>query len=267
MTIFQHPLWGYELTYPDDWTHQTLGAIETFVSMPEALDPDYSGPNSGQIMVRCEWNSSRQAIEPIWNRHIGMLASWLGARKVGAATWKMGGAAGLEAEVVLPTKDPRRLWSGILEYKLTMLHFMVIHLKEERQNFEPLATQIISSLRFPSRTESVEISAEGFPLPPDCRPLPPEEVLPDIVNPDRWRAYAHPAGAGALQAFYVREAPNNGWEISEYTPYPNIPDATEDLGFARLRINKAGSQATIGILPFQEQEEKPASARLVFKLE
>lgn len=268
MSIFQHHLWGYELTYPDEWIHQSQGPIEAFVSKPAALASDYSGPESGQILVRCEWNSRRQAIEPIWNRHIGMLASWLGARKVGAATWKMGPAAGLETEILLPTKDPRRLWSGILEYKLTVLHFMVLHLKEERHKFEPLATQIISSLRFPLRTAGAQTSPDGLLLPPDCQPLPPQEVIPDISEPDHWRAYAHTADAGALQAFYVREAPNHGWEIDEYIPYPNLPgNETEDLGFSRLAMHQAESHVSVGILPYQEKETQLPSTRLVFKLE
>ena len=149
MAVFQHVLWGYELTYPDNWAHQTQEGVEAFAITSQALAPDYVGPDSGQILVRAEWNCAHQPIQPLWNRHIGMLASWLGAKQVGSALWRMGGASGIEAEIVLPKKDNRRLWTGILERNLIVLHFVVIHMKEERSSFEPLATQVISSLFLP----------------------------------------------------------------------------------------------------------------------
>lgn len=263
MAVFQHVLWGYELSYPDDWIHQTQGSIETFAGIPEALTPDYAGPNSGQILVRCEWNCARQPIEPLWNRHVGMLASWLGAKEVGSAPWQMGGAAGLEAEIVLPTKDARRLWTGILEHNFTVLHFIVLHLKEERSIFEPLATQVISSLRFPAETAGVRTGAEGLPLPPDYDPVPAQDVIEDIANPESWRAYDGRSGVDALQAFYLREAPNYGWQVTEYVPFPS----PANLGFARLRLEREGRPVTLGIMPYHDEgEAETLPARLVFKL-
>ena len=264
MAVFQHVLWGYELTYPDDWTHQSQGAVEEFAAIPEALTPEYIGPDSGQILVRGEWNCARQSIEPIWNRHIGMLASWLGAKQIGSAPWRMAGATGLEAEIVLPKKDNRRLWTGILERNFTVLHFVVLHLKEERAEFEPQATKIISSLRFPAEMFGVLTTEDGLPLPPDYMPIPPQEALNDISDPTSWRAYHGQDGIDALQAFYLREAPNYGWTVQEYAPFPS----PTELGFARLKLEKGGKLITLGILPYGN-EGKSASrpARLVFKLE
>ena len=262
MAVFQHVLWGYELTYPDDWAHRTLGAMEGFAAIPEALTPDYAGPDSGQILVRGEWNCARQPIEPIWNRHIGMLASWLGARQVGSAPWRMGGATGLEAEIVLPKKDDRRLWTGILEHNFTVLHFMVLHLRQERPEFEPFATRIISSLRFPPEMAGVMTDPEGLPLPPDYSPIQPQNVLPDIADPAQWRAYDGQSGADALQAFYLREAVNYGWSVEEYVPYPS----PADLGFARIKLTKGQQSVTLGIMPYSAGDKNtPALARLVFK--
>src|SRR5512147_2380879 len=127
MKIFQHELWGYELTYPDDWTHRTIQDKEAFAFLAEALEPGYEGTNAGYLMVKAEWNCARKPIEPLWNRHIGLTAGMLSAKKVGSAPWRMGGATGLEAEIVLPTKSSRRLWTGILSKDLTVLHFLVTH--------------------------------------------------------------------------------------------------------------------------------------------
>lgn len=263
MAVFQQVLWGYELTYPDDWVHETQGPIEAFAAVPEALSPDYVGNNSGQILVRGEWNCARQAMEPIWSRHIGMLAGWLGAKQVGSAPWRMAGASGLEAEIVLPQKDQRRLWTGMLERNFTVLLFVVLHLKEEREIFEPVATQIISSLRFPAEIAGVLTDDEGFPLPPDYSPIQPQSVIEDISDPQNWRAYDGQSGVDALQAFYLREAPNYGWEIAEYVPFPS----PSNLGFARLKLVKADRTVTLGLMPYKSESKSTTfPARLVFKL-
>jgi hypothetical protein len=60
MPGFQHLLWGYELTYPVDWVHQTIGDAEGFASIPEAFEAGYEGPNAGHLLVRAEWNGTRQ---------------------------------------------------------------------------------------------------------------------------------------------------------------------------------------------------------------
>lgn len=263
MAVFQHILWGYQLTYPDGWIHQSKDMVETFAAIPEAVSEDYAGPGSGQILVRGEWNPFGQPIEPIWNKQVGLMASWLGAKKIGSAPWRLGSATGLEAEIVLAQKDRRRLWSGILEWKNVVLNFVVLHLKEERAAFEPLATQIISSLEFPSEMAGVAASEDGLPLPPGYAPIPPQDFIEGIANPENWRAYDGCAGADALQAFYWREAPRLGWKVDEYVPYPSA----SDIGFARFRLNKDGRGVMLGILPFKENPESPVvMGRLAFKL-
>ncbi len=264
MTVFQHVLWGYELTYPDDWIHRTMGEVEAFAMIPEALTPDYEGLRSGQILLRAEFNSAQQSIEPIWNRHVAMIASWLGAKQVGSAPWRMAGASGIEAEIVLPKKDERRLWTGILQRNLTVLNFLVLHLKEEYPLFQPLATQIIASLRFPQEVAGVLTSEEGLPLPPGYMSIPPQDILLDITDPACWRAYDGQQSSAALQAFYLREAPNFGWSIMEFVPLSN----QTDLGFARLKLQKENHSIILGIMPYQE-EISPVThpARLIIKSE
>jgi hypothetical protein len=264
MAVFQHVLWGYELSYPEDWIYKSLGDVEGFALISEALTPEYAGPQSGQVLVRVEWNCARQPIEPIWNRHIGMLASWLGAKQVGAAPWHMGGAIGIEAEIVLPKKDQRRLWTGILERGMTVLNFVVLHLKEEREIYQTAATKIISSLRFPAEMAGVLIDESGLLLPPGYGSISVGEVLDDVNDPERWRAFDGASDVGALQAFFLREAPNHGWSIEEYVPFPS----PAELGFARLRMEKDGRKITLGIMPYQAKgNQKSSPGRLVFKLE
>lgn len=262
MQLFQHKLWGYELSYPPDWTHQTLQGVEAFAATSQALEAGYSGPQSGQILVKVEWNCARQSIEPLWTRHIAMVAGLLTARQVGSAPWQMAGATGLEAEIVLPKRENRRLWTGILAYDFIVLQFLVSHLKDERGWFEPLATQLISSLRFLSSVEGVPLDDKGFPLPPGGDPMPPLSVLSDITDLENWSAYDGQGTVSALQAFYLREAPIYGWNIMEYVPFPS----PSELGFARLQLIKGEQKAILGILPLGEETVSPNSpARLVIK--
>jgi hypothetical protein len=263
MAVFQHILWGYELTYPDAWAHQTVKDADGFAEIAEALDTNYIGPNAGQLLVRGEWNCARQPIESLWNQHIGLLAGLMGAKQVGSAPWRMGGASGLEAEIVMPKKDNRRLWVGILARDFRVLHFSVIHPKEERDQFEPVATQIISSLRFPIRILGIATTREGIPLPPGYTPVEPQTVIQDIVDPGQWRAYDGKDGVGALQAFYLREAPIHNWEVEEYVPFPS----PSDLGFSRLRLRKGERVVTLGIMPFDVEKVTSSSpAKLVIKI-
>jgi hypothetical protein len=263
MPVFQHILWGYELTYPDDWVHQVVQDADGFAAIPEALDSEYFGPDAGQVMVRGEWNWARQPVEPFWNRHIGMLAGMLGAKQVGAAPWRIRNATGIEAEIVLPKRDNRRLWAGILARDFRILHFMVTHPKEDRQRFDPLATAIISSLRFPNRFLGIKQTRDGLPLPPGYTPVDPQSVIHDIADPQHWQAYDGQAGIGALQAFYLRESPIHDWEIDEYVPFPS----SSDLGFARLSMHRADQRVTLGILPFDTGKVTSSSpGKLVIKV-
>ena len=262
MNIFQDVLWGYELAYPEEWDHRTIQDVEVFAARTEALEGDYAGPQFGQMLVKAEWNCARRPIRPLWSRHIGMLSGMLSARRVGSAPWQMAGAAGLEAEVVLPKQDNRRLWTGILSHDFLVLHFMVTHYKEDRNWFEPLATQIISSLRFLQHVDGTILDEKNIPLPPSCTSIPPNSIIPDILDPQNWRAYEGRGSVSALQAFYLRELPYYKWRIEEYVPFPS----PSDLGFARLQIHKGEQDATLGILPYDSAALTPSSpARIVLK--
>ena len=240
MTVFRHILWGYELTYPDSWTHQTVQDAETFSAhTDEELE-------SGQLLVRGEWNWERQPIEPLWNRHIGLMAGMIGAKQVGSAPWKLGEAEGLEAEIVLPKKDNQRLWTGILMHDFRVLHFMVMHPKEIREQFQPAVTKVITSLRFPNRILGIKTSREGIPLPPRYESVDPGSLLTDLPDSTNWRAYSGKAGIGALQAFYLREVPIHNWEMEEYVPFPS----SSELGFARLQLRRKDQKITLGMMPY-----------------
>lgn len=243
MTVYQHILWGYELTYPDHWTHQSVQDADAF---SESLEPGDDGLDCGQLLVRGEWNWERKPIEPLWNRHIGLMAGMIGAKQVGSAPWKLGEAAGLEAEIVLPKKDNQRLWTGILMRDFRVLHFLVTHPKEVREQFEPEVTKVIASLRFPNRILGIRTNREGVPVPPGYEAVDPKEILPDVSDTASWRAYAGKSGIGALQAFYLREVPIHNWDMDEYIPFPS----SSELGFARLQLRKPNMKITLGMMPY-----------------
>jgi len=264
MSIFTHVLWGFELTYPDDWVHQTLGEVEGFAVRPEALQPGYSGEEDGHLLVRAEWNGLMQDFEPLWNEHIGLSAGILGAKKVGAAPWKMGEAVGMEAEIVLPKTSNRRLWAGILGRGAVVLHWMVSHRMEERAWFEPLASRVISSLRFPADLGKLAYEPSGLPLPPGYAMAAPVEIIADIEDPTQWRAYCGQSPIGALQAFYLREVQRNGWEIDSFEPFPGLTD----LGFARFQLHKQETSLTLGLMPYGKEHSPSANpANVVIKLQ
>lgn len=264
MAVFQQVLWGYELTYPDGWVHQTLGDVEGFAPTRKALEDDYQGEQNGHLLVRAEWNGLMQDLQPLWNQHIGLTAGMLGAKNVGAAPWSMGGAQGLEAEIALPKSSNQRLWAGILGRGALVLHFMVSHNMSERAWFEPLFTRLISSLRFSaSLAEGLARDASGLPLPPDYVSAPPAELVSDIANPHNWQAYRGASSIGALQAFYLREAQHNKWEIESFDPFPG--DA--DLGFARFELRQNATALTLGLLPYGEGRVNSTSpANLVIRI-
>jgi hypothetical protein len=255
MSKFQHPLWGYELTYPDNWVHRTLPDTEGFASNPAALEVNAQGPGSGHILIRSDWNGTRQPVEQLWGQHIGQAAGMLMAKNVGSAPWQMGGAAGFEAEIVLPKRDDRRLWVGMLGYGFVLVQLMVVHPIVDREWFEPAATEIIKSLRFPLKMDGIRENSEGLPVPPEYKAVDPATIVPDIQSGDRWAAYDGKSSAGSLQAFYVREMLGRGWWLEELVPYPS--DA--ELGFARLRFARQEDSITIGIMPDQSAKQPSAS--------
>lgn len=263
MSGFQHLLWGYELNYPVDWVHQSIEDAEGFASIREAFEAGYEGPNAGHLLVRAEWNGTRQPIEPLWNDHIGMVGGMMGAKQVGSAPWKIGEATGFEAEIKLPQKENRRLWAGILEREFVVLHFMVTHPRQERQWFEPVVTKIISSLSFARHTLGVNWNPEGLPLPPGYSPIDPRQVIQDISTPEEWQAYEGSDQIGALQAFYWREAPNYGWKMVEFIPFPS---PASDLGFVRVSLHKEGRNAVLGLMPYGDEPLTSKSpARIIVK--
>ncbi|MBI2332543.1 MAG: hypothetical protein HYU84_10365, partial [Chloroflexi bacterium] len=248
---------------PDSWTHQTVQDADAFI---ETLDPLTSdlGADSAHLLVRGEWNWQRQPIEPLWNRHIGMLAGMMGAKEIGSAPWKLGDALGLEAEIVLPKKDNRRLWTGILMHDFRVLHLMVTHPKEVREAFEPLATKVVASLRFLFRIHGIRVSRHGIPLPPEYEAVDPRTIMNDIPDPENWRAYSGKAGIGALQAFYLREIPFHNWDTEEYVPFPG----SSELGFARLQLRRGETKILLGLMPYDESGTLSSSspANVVFKI-
>lgn len=258
MTVFEHKLWGYELTYPDDWMHKAASDLEAFAPYSESLKPAYEGPRLGHLMVRGEFNPQMQPIDTLWNRHIAKLSVMLNAKKLGSAPLQFGGGTGYEVEIVLPKKDKKRLWVGILSYKTTILHLMVLHLKENRTWFEPLASKIVASIRFLEWVNDIEVNRLGIPLPPDYVPTDPLKLIPDISNPESWEGYDGSSDTGALQNFYLRELPVHGWDVIEYSPFPG----SEEVNFARLRIHRDSTLATIGILP---TEEKHPTGKIMIK--
>ena len=245
MPVFQDILWGYALTYPEGWIHQAVQDTEAFAEKVEALSQDYSGPQAGQILVRPELNPFRQAIEPIWSQHIARSAGMIGARDVRSAPWRLAGASGLEAEIALAKKEKQRFWTGVLQRHFVVMKFVVIHPMEERRRFEPLATQLISSLQFITHAMDLPTTPDTFPLPPDYTPADPRNLVNDIQDLTGWRAYTGSASIAALQAFYLREAPNYGWAVLAYDPFPG----RSDLGFARLELRQEKRSVTLGILP------------------
>jgi len=263
MPDFQQIAWGYELTYPEDWAHLTLGDVEGFAAKPEALSPDYIGDRSGQLLIRAELMTTGQPIEPIWNKHIGMVASMMGARDVGSAAWQLGQAKGFEAEIVLARKDERRFWVGILSYRWLLLQFSVLHLKSEFDYFQPAMTRVISSLKIIREAAGILLDDNGIPRPPGYDRIAVKDVLDDVQDPANWLAYNGTQSIGAMQAFCLREMPIHGWEITEYEPFPN----QKGPGFARLQLEKDRKQITLGLLPYQgETGGVDTPARLVYKM-
>lgn len=262
MAIFQHVLWGYELTYPEDWVHNTIQDTECFAANAQAFQEDYIGPGSGQLLVRAEWNPERRPIGPLWRQHIGMVSGMLGAKQVGSSPWRMGGAVGMEAEIALPKQSNQRLWAGLLTHDLIVLKFSVVHPREERSQFEPTATHILSSLKFLTGIDNLASSDWGLPLPPGYSAAEPLSLIPDIADLENWQAYRGESGIDALQAFYHRELDHFGWQITEYIPFPG----QADLGFARFQARKGAQAITLGLLPFGDKDLTASSpANLAFR--
>ena len=243
MAEYQNLLWGLSLTYPDSW-QKALDGDAVLFSAPESNHSSDGALETGKVMLRPEWNPEQTDIKKLWNLHIGKIAGVLGAKRVGAGPWHMGDMKGMEAELVMPKKDPMRLWTGILTRERMILHFMVTHHKLDREWFEPLATALIKSLRFhaPAAKREPELI---FPIPPEFERTDPLSVIEDIKDPSVWQAFKGTASVGALQAFYARELPAAAWQIAAYDPIPG----PSEPGFARFALQREGVQIILGILP------------------
>lgn len=249
MPTFQQPFWGYEIDIPEDWVHQTMLETEGFARNLEALGPQYEGPDLGHLLIRGEWNPTRQDIQPLWSQHITRLATMLAAKKLGSAPWDLAGGQGYEAEILLPKTTGMRLWVGLLSHDQSLLHFLVTHRIEERDAIEPVFTQIISSIRFIDQASGISHNQEGVPLPPGYASADPASILADLQDVTQWQAYQGQVTLDALQAFYWRELPNRGFMLSEYLPYSPM----SDLGFARFNFSGGDRSFTLGILPSPQE--------------
>lgn len=199
----------------------------------------------------------------IWSQHIARSAGMMGARNVGSAPWRLAGASGFEAEIVLAKKEKQRFWTGILQHQFTVMKFVVTHPLEERQHFEPLATKIISSLQFINRAPNLLTTPDTLPLPPGYTPIDPRSLVNDIQDIAEWQAYTGSASVSALQAFYLREAANHGWAVLSYEPL----SGRNDLGFARLELRQGIRSLMLGILPIGDAPVNSSSpGSLVIKV-
>ena len=153
-------------------------------------------------------------------------------------------------EIVLPKKNPHRLWTGILENGLLVLTFLVLHRKENREKIEPLISKTIASLKYLEGIDQIDQTSIGLPIPSPVTSVDPLRVVPDIPNPENWQAFQADFSVGALQAFYLRELPLFGWQITRYVPFPN----PGELPFARLLLEKEGQTYSLGLMPPAEGE-------------
>ena len=258
MPTFVHPLWGYALDYPAGWAHRDEGEVTAFAARPEALNADYEGEGMGYLLIRPELNPFMRPIEPLWTEYITKIAIMRGAKKLGASPLKVGNLQGYEAELLLPAKQNRRLWVGLLAAGGVILHLMVTHRKDDRDLFQEPASRMVSSLRFVAALEEVATTPRGLPLPAGYSPTAPEAVVEGVDAPNKWEAFTGSAPIGGVQVFYLREAPQHGWEIAEYYPYPN-PKAPSP--YARLLLEKDGTVAAVALLPREKGSKTDIAIR------
>ncbi len=246
MPTFVHPLWGYALEYPQGWAHRDEGEVVAFAARPEALNTDYDGEGMGYLLIRPELNPFLRPIEPLWTEYITKIAIMRGAKKLGASPLHVGTLQGYEAELLLPARQNRRLWVGLLAAGGVILHLMVTHRKDDRDAFQQPASRMVASLRFVAGVDGVALTEQGVPLPPNYRPVPVHDVVDDVKDPARWQAFTGNAPIAGVQVFYLREAARHGWTVSEYYPYPN---AKAPMPFARLLLEKDGAVTAVALLP------------------
>ncbi len=257
MPTFVHPLWGYALEYPEGWVWQEDGEVTAFAPHKAALSLQYEGKRMGHLAIRPELNPYLRPIEPLWTQYITRISVMRGAKKLGASALKIGNLKGYEAELLLPAKQNRRLWIGLLAAGGMVLHLAVTHRKDEKSYFQPLVSNMVQSLRFVEHTDEYQMTAMDLPIPPAYTPAAPEDIIEAISPHKIWDAYRGEATISALQVFYLRELPHVGWQIDTYYPYPN---RNPEIRFASFLIHKAERTVVIALIP---RGSKPTLADIV----
>lgn len=260
MPTFVHPLWGYALEYPREWVWKDQGEVVAFAPHQQALDSIGSENPQGHFAIRPELNPYLRPIDPLWTEYITRVGIMKGAKKVGGARLKAGNLEGYEAELLMPAKQNRRLWIGLLAAGGIILHLMLTHDKEEQATFQSPVSRMVQSLRFVAHTEGVHTNEAGIPLPPHYAPAPVESVLADTTAEEGWEARTGQAPIAALQAFYLRELPQHGWEITAYYPFPN---REASIRFASFLIQRDATRAIVALLP---HDNNPVRAHLAIRL-
>ena len=133
----------------------------------------------------------------------------------------------------------------------TVLNFVVLHLKEERAIFEPLATQIISSLRFPAEVAGVLTSEDGFPcrldMLPSRRKLSWKISLTQLIGAPTmdkagWTVYRHSTCA-------KRQTMVGRWQNMRPSP------ALLSWVLRDFKLVKGEQEVMLGILPYNGEEK------------
>lgn len=246
MTEFLESTWGYSFQIPDHWLERNKKGVRWFFPNRFASQKPSMEMSQGYLIVRPDWIFDRQDIEVLWQRHVGTTAGMVGAKNVGSAPLRIREAQGLEADIILPKKENKRLWLAILRQGPIVMNMVVEHHLKDRDWFEPEVSAVIASLRFVEHINGLQTGKNSFPLPDEYRPIDPRRVIADIPDPSQWHGYTGPLTIGGLQAFYFRECAQFGWNIKGYTPFPS---KESDLGIARFQLEKEGKLCTLGIVP------------------
>ena len=267
MQVFQQHFWGYEVSYPEDWVHAAHGDVEAFGMHEQALDLNYDGKGMGYLLIRCELNPYQSPIAPLWSKYLARVAVMHSAKNVGSSPFRVGNMEGFEAELVLPRRENKRLWVGILSAGGILLHLMVLHRKTEFDAFQPIVSGMVSSLRFAESVSDLRVTPRGMPIPKGSVSAPAEEIFPEAESlapyTESWDAFRTDAPIDALQIFYLREAPVHGWELLAYSPFPGkSPETT----YATLVTRKEdGGGAAIHLVPAGEGDASLPQGHIVIQ--
>ncbi len=259
MPTFVHPLWGYALDYPNGWVWEEQGEVTAFGPHKDKLNTE-NLQQAGHFAIRPELNPYLRPIEPLWTEYITRVSIMKGAKKVGASPLKVGNLEGYESELLMPARQKRRLWVGLLAAGGIILHLMLTHPTDEKTIFQAPASRMVQSLRFVAHTASIATTAAGLPLPPQYHPTAVESVLADTTADQGWEAWTGDAPLAALQAFYLRELPHHGWKITAYYPFPN---REPNIRFASFLAQRDDAQAIVALIPYGS---RPIRGHLAIRL-